>query len=292
MGYWKWLWNRKDGMQTNNPVNLPCNSVSLEIICLSAFFEGGSHFPWLISQSSWILNGKKNKLVCLSKNVKTCWASKSQILYEEWSNWQVFQSPNLTRKNCLKLSHMHLYALYVPYVCCWCSGFSVAILLDWRVVGFSHCFSPVIWMVSQQQQRMESSSVQNPSKSFVTPIDWLVNRDCHDGQFLSLLNRVAYNPSIQLVNKDLGHCFKYCQLEVPLLEIWASLSLPETTPFKVWGLLGLHRLETTLHYITTVTTVCQHVNHPRPSWDVEPCLVFLFLGHLGIVLILSLATTV
>ena len=81
--------------------------------------------------------------------------------------------------------------------------------------------------------KMESSSVQNPSKSFVTPIDWLVNRDCHDGQFLSLLNRVAYNPSIQLVNKDLGHCFKYCQLEVPLLEIWASLSLPETTPFKV-----------------------------------------------------------
>ena len=128
---------------------------------------------------------------------------------------------------------MHLYPLDFPYVCCWCSGFSVAILLDWRVVGFSHCFSPVKWVVWQQQQRMESSSVQNPSKSFVIPFNWLVNRDCHDGQFLSLLNRVAYNPSIQLVNKDLGHCFKYCQLEVPLLETWASLSLPETTPFKV-----------------------------------------------------------
>ena len=81
-------------------------------------------------------------------------------------------------------------------------------------MGFSHCFSPVKWVVWQQQQRMESSSVQNPSKSFVIPFNWLVNRDCHDGQFLSLLNRVAYNPSIQLVNKDLGHCFKYCQLEV------------------------------------------------------------------------------
>ena len=109
---------------------------------------------------------------------------------------------------------MHLYPLDFPYVRCWCSGFSVAILLDWRVVGFSHCFSPVKWVVWQQQQRMESSSVQNPSKSFVIPFNWLVNRDCHDGQFLSLLNRVAYNPSIQLVNKDLGHCFKYCQLEV------------------------------------------------------------------------------
>ena len=163
---------------------------------------------------------------------------------------------------------MHLYPLDFPYVCCWCSGFSVAILLDWRVVGFSHCFSPVKWVVWQQQQRMESSSVQNPSKSFVIPFNWLVNRDCHDGQFLSLLNRVAYNPSIQLVNKDLGHCFKYCQLEVGAY--WKSepgYLCPKPPPSK----LGTPRtrLETALHYITTVTTVCQHVNHPRPSWDVE-----------------------
>ena len=86
------------------------------------------------------------------KHVKTCWGSKSQILHEERSDWQFLQSPNLARL-IVHNSHMHLYALYFPYVCCWCSGFSVAILLDWRVVGFSHCLSPVKWMVLQQQQR-------------------------------------------------------------------------------------------------------------------------------------------
>lgn len=41
--FWKLFWNRKDGMQTNNPANLPSISVSLYTsTCLSAFFEGGS----------------------------------------------------------------------------------------------------------------------------------------------------------------------------------------------------------------------------------------------------------
>ena len=86
------------------------------------------------------------------KHVKTCLGSKSQILHEERSDWQFLQSPNLARK-IVHNSPMHLYPLDFPYVCCWCSGFSVAILLDWRVVGFSHCLSPVKWMVLQQQQR-------------------------------------------------------------------------------------------------------------------------------------------
>ena len=50
-------------------------------------------------------------------------------------------------------------------------------------------------------------------------------------------------------------------------------------PLQSWGLLYIMSLR---HY----------VNHPRPSWDVEPCLVFLFLGLLGGVLIISLATAV
>ena len=52
-------------------------------------------------------------------------------------------------------------------------------------------------------------------------------------------------------------------------------------PLKSGGLLYIMSLR---HY----------VNHPRPSWDVEPCLIFLFLFLflLGVVLVLSLATTV
>jgi hypothetical protein len=125
------------------------------------------------------------------KHVKTCWGSKSQILHEEGSDWQFLQSPNLARL-IVHNSHMHLYALYFPYVCCWCSGFSVAILLDWRVVGFSHSLSPVKWMVLQQQNSKDG--VEQCSKPSVISVKWFLNREFHSGQFLShlsLLNRVV-----------------------------------------------------------------------------------------------------
>ena len=144
-------------MQTNNPANLPSISVSLYTsTCLSAFFEGGSpcFFLWVASNFHGSFPSLQVSVPWKKwlKHVKTCWGSKSQILHEERSDWQFLQSPNLARL-IVHNSHMHLYALYFPYVCCWCSGFSVAILLDWRVVGFSHSLSPVKWMVLQQQQR-------------------------------------------------------------------------------------------------------------------------------------------
>ena len=132
----------------------------LKIMSIHIFWRWQQNFPQLISRSSWILNGKKTSCCALQKMLyKTCWGSKSQILYEEGSNWRFLQSPNLTR-------NMHLYALYFPYVCCWCSGFSVAIVLDRRVVGFSDCFSPVKWMVLQQQHILHISPSPNMHKRY------------------------------------------------------------------------------------------------------------------------------
>ena len=206
-------------MQSNNPVNLLVVSVDL-YICLSLSIRIFLRCEW---QPMFLLVASNFYSSYLS--LPEYWMAKTQVVpQKEWlkrealnpksctkkdQNWHVVQSPNLAREI---VQNCPIYTLFIS--ACKGNNFPLAILLDWRVVGFSHCFSPVKWVVWQQQQRMESSSVQNPSKSFVIPFNWLVNRDCHDGQFLSLLNRVAYNPSIQLVNKDLGHCFKYCQLEV------------------------------------------------------------------------------
>ena len=130
---------------------------------------GRIQFPWLISQSSSFCALKK-----MVKTCQKCWGSKSQILHEEGSDWQFLQSPNLARL-IVHNSHMHLYALYFPYVCCWCSGFSVAILLDWRVVGFSHCLSPVKWMVLQQQHRKDGIKQCSKSIEILCHSLWLVD---------------------------------------------------------------------------------------------------------------------
>ena len=115
---------------------------------------------------------------------------------------------------------------------------------------------------------------------------WLVNRDCMGlpwWAILSLLNRVAYNSSIPLVKKELGHCLKCCQLVLPLRKshqqpLLVARKHPETTTRDKLGTPGTPQTwDNPSHDFTT----SRDVNHPGPSWDVE------WLSHWLMIMIIT-----
>ena len=75
------------------------------------------------------------------------------------------------------------------------------------------------------------------------------------------VRKPPYRPLIWLVDTGFGHCFNYCQLEVSYWKYeqpnYFIFSLPETTPFKVGGLL----------YITpaTMSTIRGHLGMWNPA---------------------------
>ena len=77
------------------------------------------------------------------------------------------------------------------------------------------------WYCNNRTAKMESSSVQSP-QSFPLNVfkNGIIPQWAIFVTFVTAKSGSVIPYSTTVVNKDLGHCFKYCQLEVPLLEIW------------------------------------------------------------------------